>query len=120
MEAATPAPDSNGHDPLAALQRRFAAMDVVQEAQYSETKEVIKNGRAAVSRIKESVADSKNRMCIKDFTASDEARCDEIEAAAEEATAQRHQPVTEVLDPSEVRARLDAAVRDAETRKAAE
>ena len=118
MDAAVPHPD-NGYDPFAALTQRFAAMDAAQEAQYSKAKEALKNGKAAVSKLKRTAeraaavdSSSKTRLCIKAFfSESDEDRCDEIEEAAEQAAEKRHLPVTEVLDPSEVRARLDAAVK---------
>lgn len=116
MEAALPIP--NGSDPFAALQQRFAALDEVHNAEYSKAKAVIKSSKAAVSRIKRSAeaatnGDSKARLCIKEFTESDEQRCDDIEAAAETAIVQRHEPVTKVMNRTEVRARLEAAAQAA-------
>ncbi len=112
VEAATPL--NSGSDPFSALTQRFAAMDVKQEATRRRTQEVLRNGKAAVSKLKQSAErraadDTKTRLSIRQFTESDTACVGEIEEMVEKVEAERSLPVTRVLDPEEVRARLDAA-----------
>lgn len=105
-------------DPFAALTRRFAAIDAAQEAHHKKGEEVLKNGKAAMARLKKSAeinangdSPSRTRICVKAFAESDLERCEAIEEAAEQQVREEAPriPITEVLDSKEVLARLNSA-----------
>ena len=108
-------------DPFAALTQRFRALDAIQEAQHQRAAKELNGGKAAMARLKKTAemsttngnSSSRTRMCIKAFTESDLERCDSIEEAVARAEEERDLPITQVLDPAEVRARLDAAAAEA-------
>ena len=108
-------------DPFAALTQRFAAFDAKQEEQHQRGEEVLKNGKAAMKRLKETAArtvtgdtPTKTRLCIKAFAESDLDRVENIEEAAASVQEEAARvPITEVLDPEQVLARLNAAREEA-------
>lgn len=118
MEAAMPNPD-----PFHALTTRFAALDAQHEREHRRGKQVLKNGRDAVRRLKDTAertasgdTPSRTRLCIKTFSESDVERAENIEHADGGSNGSgrlRELPETEELSREEMLDRLDKAAEEA-------